>query len=44
MDHCDHCGYPMERIHRITLYKEQQEDYELLCGECYAEWLEALKG
>ncbi|MED4732219.1 hypothetical protein P9597_29690 [Aneurinibacillus migulanus] len=44
MDTCYYCGYPMESIHRITLYKENEEVNELLCKECYAEWLESIKG
>ncbi len=44
MDTCYYCGYPMENIHCITLYKEDKEHNELLCSECYAEWLESIKG
>lgn len=44
VDTCYYCGYPMENIHCITLYKEDKEHNELLCSECYAEWLESIKG
>lgn len=41
---CDHCEHPTSSIHPITLYKSEGEQDELLCDECYAEWLESTKG
>jgi hypothetical protein len=41
---CDHCEHPTTSIHPVTLYKTEGEQDELLCDECYAEWLESIKG
>lgn len=41
---CYHCEHPSTNVHLVTFYETDQEHDELLCDECYAEWLESIKG
>jgi len=42
---CYWCGHPLDGIHYVTFYEpDGGEKNEPLCDECYAEWLESLKG
>ncbi|MFO7264046.1 MAG: hypothetical protein C0P68_007915 [Bacillota bacterium] len=45
---CYHCAAEIDdaRAHGITVYDKNgvEERTELLCDECYREWLESLKG
>ena len=43
---CFHCEKPADRVHTFTVYDESgvEERLEVLCGECYAGWLESQKG
>jgi len=42
---CFHCEKPADSVHTFTVYDENgvEERLEVLCSECYAEWLESLK-
>ncbi|HJV47476.1 MAG TPA: hypothetical protein VJ824_17290 [Bacillota bacterium] len=41
---CYYCDHETESIHSITLYHDSTEKNELLCDECYDEWLASMKG
>ncbi|MGC5327646.1 hypothetical protein [Brevibacillus sp. SYSU BS000544] len=41
---CYHCEHETENVHMITFFHNQQDRDELLCDECYQEWLHAIKG
>jgi hypothetical protein len=43
---CFHCEKPADSVRTFTVYDEDgvEERLEVLCGECYAEWLESMKG
>jgi len=45
---CHHCDQETEQqqAHSIALYHEDGTDdrFEVLCDECYDEWLQSLKG
>jgi hypothetical protein len=41
---CYYCEHEMQQAHWVTFYKETHEHSELLCHECYLEWLESTKG
>ena len=41
---CFHCQHQSDNAHLITLYQGNDEQNELLCDECYAEWLQSIKG
>jgi hypothetical protein len=41
---CYYCKYELDNPHYVTFYKNDYEHSELLCDECYAEWLESIKG
>ncbi|GAB6934136.1 hypothetical protein JCM14720_00560 [Calditerricola yamamurae] len=42
---CYWCGHSLAGIHYVTFYEpDGGERNEPLCDECYAEWLESLKG
>ena len=44
---CFHCEKESEGGHSITVYGksgEEDERFEVLCSDCYKEWLLALKG
>lgn len=44
MEHmCYHCEHQTENVHRVTFYESDYEHDELLCDECYSEWLESIK-
>ncbi|MED0676609.1 hypothetical protein [Aneurinibacillus thermoaerophilus] len=43
-DTCYYCGHDMQNAHCVTFYDSNTERNELLCDECYAEWLESTKG
>lgn len=40
---CYHCEHETESAHMITFFRGTEERDELLCKECYADWLEGLK-
>jgi DNA-directed RNA polymerase subunit RPC12/RpoP len=43
---CKDCGQESDKAHTITLYDEQgvEDRLEILCPDCYREWLQSLKG
>lgn len=41
---CYYCEHNTSSAHLVTFYKQDEERNELLCDECYADWLLALKG
>ncbi|MDR6226340.1 hypothetical protein [Desmospora profundinema] len=41
---CYHCEHQVSHVHPVTFYETDGERNELLCKECYAEWLESIKG
>ncbi|WP_156807330.1 hypothetical protein [Effusibacillus pohliae] len=41
---CYYCGHDLDRPHFVTFYQGNDEQNELLCDECYREWLESMKG
>lgn len=41
---CYHCEHQVQNVHPVTFYETDEERNELLCEECYAEWLESIKG
>ncbi|WP_176560103.1 hypothetical protein [Brevibacillus dissolubilis] len=43
---CFHCEHDSESGHAITLYNTtgDEERFEVLCDNCYADWLLSLKG
>ena len=43
---CYHCEKPSESVHSFTVYDATgvEERMEVLCSECYQEWLLSLKG
>lgn len=45
-DNCYYCEKESESLHSVTVYdKEGTEDrYEVLCSECYEDWLLSWKG
>lgn len=44
MEKCYYCEHSLEKAHLVTFYTGDTERNELLCSECYAEWLESIKG
>jgi hypothetical protein len=43
--HCFHCEKPTTSIRAIPIMDEKEEDrWEMLCEDCYEEWLHSLKG
>lgn len=44
--HCFYCDYEIEdgNEYHITVIKNFREQEEILCKECYFEWLEGIKG
>lgn len=41
---CFHCDHETEQARLVTFYKGNEEQNELLCHECYSEWLQSIKG
>ncbi|PTX58343.1 hypothetical protein C8P63_11791 [Melghirimyces profundicolus] len=41
---CHHCEHQVTSIHPVTFYEQERERNELLCDDCYSEWLESMKG
>jgi hypothetical protein len=41
---CFYCGHEAEKGTYVTFYEKDLEHDEFLCRECYAEWLESMKG
>ncbi|WP_019119087.1 hypothetical protein [Brevibacillus massiliensis] len=41
---CYYCDHQTESVHYVTFYEPEREHSELLCDECYSEWLESIKG
>ncbi|MEH7304635.1 hypothetical protein [Neobacillus drentensis] len=43
---CFYCANEIEerQLHYVSFISSNQERDELLCAECYQEWLEGLKG
>jgi hypothetical protein len=43
---CRYCDKETESLHSVTVYDEKgiEEGFDLLCDECYADWLQSLKG
>jgi|UPI000418FE12 hypothetical protein len=43
---CDYCEQESDSAHTVTKYDEEgkEKGLELLCGLCYAEWLQSIKG
>lgn len=41
---CYYCEHEIDSPHWVTFYKGNEEHNELLCNECYSEWLASLKG
>ncbi|TCS74649.1 hypothetical protein [Effusibacillus lacus] len=41
---CYYCEHKTDKVHHVTLYEKDREHDELLCPECYSEWLASLKG
>lgn len=42
-DLCYYCQHEIDTPHHVTFYTQDHEHSELLCHECYAEWLESIK-
>ncbi|MCL6631488.1 MAG: hypothetical protein K6T63_02550 [Alicyclobacillus herbarius] len=44
-DTCYYCQHRIEgKPHYVTFYEVEDEHDEPLCDNCYAEWLESMKG
>lgn len=45
-NNCFYCEKESESIHSITVYGKDgsEEEFEVLCSDCYEEWLMSLKG
>lgn len=41
---CHHCEHETESIHMASYFQANKEIDELLCDECYSDWLQSLKG
>ncbi len=43
---CEGCGGEADTAHTITVYDENgvEDRLEILCQECYEDWLHAIKG
>lgn len=43
---CEYCERETDTAHTVTLYHEDgtEDRLQLLCDDCYSEWLHALKG
>lgn len=41
---CYYCEHPTTSIHPVTFYESEGDRDEFLCDDCYAEWLESIKG
>ncbi|MGD8191294.1 hypothetical protein ACQCN2_15045 [Brevibacillus ginsengisoli] len=41
---CFHCEHETESVHLISFFQGKQDREELLCDECYVEWLHSIKG
>ncbi|WP_197090961.1 hypothetical protein [Bacillus sp. FJAT-27231] len=47
MNHtCFYCDDDLkeQRVHHISFFYENKEREETMCAECYAEWLQGIKG
>lgn len=41
---CHHCEHDTESIHPVTYFRSNREIDEMLCDDCYYEWLQSIKG
>jgi hypothetical protein len=41
---CYYCDHHTENAHSVTFYQADTERMELLCDDCYEEWLLSLRG
>lgn len=40
---CFHCDHTVSNVRQVTFYEGDHEHDELLCEDCYSEWLESIK-
>ncbi|MFD2804065.1 hypothetical protein ACFSYB_04030 [Litchfieldia salsa] len=43
---CFYCDYDVEEnsVHHVSFNNNNQHQEEVLCSECYSEWLQGIKG
>ena len=40
---CYYCEHATDSVHQISFFQGKQDRDELLCDDCYADWIESLK-